>query len=247
MEAGAENGDGLACLEAILGYRFRRRELLRLALTHPSAVRPGEMDSLHNQRLEFLGDAVLQLAITHELYERFGDVGEGLLTAARARLVNGRCLAARAGSLGLGQYLRMGRCEETSGGRERRSTLANAFEAVAGAVYLDSGFVSAQRWIRCLFQDELGKIKLAPSLDNPKGELQEILQSRSSSPPQYQMESVSGPDHDRLFECAAYHDGRELGRGIGKSKKEAESRAALEALTVLRLEEKSSVPPPAPE
>lgn len=243
----AENGDGLACLEAVLGHRFRRRELLRLALTHPSAVRPGEGDSLHNQRLEFLGDAVLQLTITHELYERFGDVGEGLLTAARARLVNGRCLAARAGSLGLGQYLRMGRCEETSGGRERRSTLANAFEAVAGAVYLDSGFVSAQRWIRRLFRDELGKIKLAPSLDNPKGELQEILQSRSSSPPQYQMESVSGPDHDRLFECAAYHDGRELGRGIGKSKKEAESRAALEALAVLRLEEKSSVPPPAPK
>lgn len=242
MEAGAENGDGLARLEAVLGYRFRQRELLRLALTHPSAVRPGEEDSLHNQRLEFLGDAVLQLAITHELYERFGDAGEGLLTAARARLVNGRCLAARAGSLGLGQYLRMGRCEETSGGRKRRSTLGNAFEAVAGAVYLDSGFVAAQRWIRRLFQEELGKIELVPSLDNPKGELQEILQSQSSSPPQYQMESVSGPDHDRLFECAAYHDGRELGRGIGKSKKEAESRAALEALAVLRLEGKGSVP-----
>ena len=243
MEAGAENGDGLDRLEAVLGYRFRCRELLRIALTHPSAVRPGEGDSLHNQRLEFLGDAVLQLVITHELYERFGDAGEGLLTAARARLVNGRCLAARAGGLGLGQYLRMGRCEETSGGRKRRSTLGNAFEAVAGAVYLDSGFAAAQRWIRRLFQEELRKIELVPSLDNPKGELQEILQSRSSCPPQYQMESVSGPDHDRLFECAAYHDGRELGRGIGKSKKEAESRAALEALAVLRLAGKGSVPP----
>ena len=243
MGAGAENGDGLDRLEAVLGYRFRRRELLRLALTHPSAVRPGGGDSSHNQRLEFLGDAVLQLGITHELYERFGDAGEGLLTAARARLVNGRCLAARADGLGLGQYLRMGRCEETGGGRERRSILGNAFEAVAGAVYLDSGFAEAQRWIRRLFQAELEKIELVPSLDNPKGELQEILQSRSSSPPQYQMESVSGPDHDRLFECAAYHEGRELGRGIGKSKKEAESRAALEALAVLRLAGKdSSVP-----
>ncbi len=242
MEARAENRDELARLEVVLGYRFQRRELLRLALTHPSAVRPGEGDSLHNQRLEFLGDAVLQLVITHELYERFGDAGEGLLTAARARLVNGRCLAARAESLGLGQYLRMGRCEEISGGRERRSILGNAFEAVAGAVYLDSGFVSAQRWIRRLFQEELRKIELIPSLDNPKGELQEILQSRSSNPPQYQIESVSGPDHDRLFECAAYHEGRELGRGIGKSKKEAESRAALEALAVLRLEGKGSVP-----
>ena len=242
MNESSGNGDELARLEAVLGYRFRRRELLRLALTHPSAVRPSEGDSPHNQRLEFLGDAVLQLAITHELYERFGDAGEGLLTEARARLVNRRCLAARSGNLGLGQYLQMGRCEEASGGRERRSALGNAFEAVVGAVYLDSGFASAQRWIRRLFQSELGKIQLVPSLDNPKGELQEMLQSRSSSPPQYQTESVSGPDHDRLFECAAYHEGQELGRGSGKSKKEAESRAALEALAVLRLEGKDSIP-----
>ncbi len=236
------NGDASARLERILGYRFRDRSLLRLALTHPSAVQEGGGASRHNQRLEFLGDAVLQLVVTHELYGRFADAGEGLLTKARARLVNRRSLAAHAGNLGLGDYLRIGRCEAKSGGRERRSILGNALEALVGAVYLDSGFAAAQRLVRRLLQSELAGIALVPNFDNPKGELQELLQSRSSNPPQYQMESASGPDHDRLFECAAYHEGRKLGQGIGKSKKEAEGQAALDALLALRLEERISDP-----
>ncbi|MCS1407144.1 MAG: Ribonuclease 3 [Verrucomicrobia subdivision 3 bacterium] len=221
-------------LAGILEYRFQDQDLLKLALTHPSVVQEDEGFSQHNQRLEFLGDAVLQVIITHDLYENFPDAGEGPLTKARARLVNRRSLAVHARRLGLGEYLRISRGEEMSGGRDRQSALGDAFEALVGAIYLDSGFDAAYRLIRRLFQPELSEIELIPSFDNPKGELQEILQAQSSTPPQYQLEAVSGPDHDRQFVCAVYHNGRELGRGIGKSKKEAEGQAALTALTSLR-------------
>ncbi len=225
--------DELGRLEAILDYEFRDRSLLRLALTHPSIAQEEEASALHNQRLEFLGDAVLQLIVTHDLYDRFCDAEEGPLTKARARLVNRRRLAAHARGLGLGEYLRISRGEELSGGRERQSALGDAFEAVIGAVYIDSGFEAVCGLVRRVFQQELDEIELLSNLENPKGELQEFLQAQSSSPPQYQLEAVSGPDHDRRFLCSVYHNGVELGRGSGKSKKEAEGQAALVALNEL--------------
>ncbi len=241
MSVAAEGeDDDLARLESILDYEFRDRSLLQLALTHPSVAQEDESSSLHNQRLEFLGDAVLQLVVTHELFEKFCEAEEGPLTKARARLVNRRSLANQARNLGLGEYLRVSRGEEMSGGRDRQSALGDAFEAVMGAVYLDSGFDSVCRLVRRLFQNELGEIELIPSLDNPKGELQELLQAQSSNPPQYQLESASGPDHDRLFVCSVYHNAVELGRGTGKSKKEAEGQAALLALQGLRDASKES-------
>jgi ribonuclease-3 len=217
-----------------LGYSFKDPGLLRLSLTHPSVAHECGTNIAHNQRLEFLGDAVLQLILTRELYDRFPGVGEGPLTKARAQLVNRRSLALQGRRVGLGQYLILGRGEDLNGGRERPSALADAFEAIVGALFLDGGFEAAQRFVLEEFKDLFGEVEVLPNLDNPKGELQEFLQAQSAFAPNYRLESVTGPDHDRMFECAVYHNGMELGRGTGKSKKAAESQAAVEALKGLR-------------
>ncbi|MGV3757571.1 MAG: ribonuclease III [Verrucomicrobiota bacterium] len=220
-------------LEAALGYRFRQPELLRLALTHPSMTHEaGEMEN--NQRLEFLGDAVLQLCLTRELYDRFTDADEGSLTKGRARLVNQTSLAERALHLNLGEYLIMSRGEETNGGRQRPSILADAFEAVIGAVFLDGGQDCAFSTIVKQFRPQLENMDELPKVENPKGALQELLQASSIEAPRYEVISASGPDHDRNFECAVWHSGRELARGTGKSKKAAEVAAAAAALDLLR-------------
>ena len=225
----------LEALQARLGYFFRDENRLRLALTHPSVAHEQGMAVQHNQRLEFLGDSVLQLVLTSELYEKFPSLGEGPLTKARAQMVNRRTLANRGRRLGLGEHLILSRGEDSSGGRERPSALADTFEALLAAIFLDGGFDAARDFILRQFREEFGELEVIPNLENPKGELQEVLQSNSAEAPQYQLESVSGPDHDRLFESAVYHRGIELGRGKGKSKKEAESQAALAAMENLRL------------
>ena len=224
----------LSQLQEQLGYRFREPGLLSLALTHPSVAHEQGLPVQTNQRLEFLGDAVLQLALSRELYEKFPDCGEGLLTKARAKLVNRRSLAERARQLGLGQHLIISRGEELSGGRDRPSALADTFEALLGAVFLDGGFEAAREFILRQFLSAFGELSVIPILENPKGELQEFLQSFSSETPHYHVVSTSGPDHDRVFECTVHHAGAELARGRGKSKKAAESDAALNALAVLR-------------
>ena len=225
-----------AQLEAALGYVFRDRDLLTLALTHPSLAHEVGTGPLqhHNQRLEFLGDAVLQLVITAELYKKFPAYGEGPLTQARAQMVNRTALGSQGRRLRLGECLSLSRGEETTGGRSRTSTVADAFEAVIGAVFLDAGYEAACELILRLFRAEFGELVELPNLINPKGELQERLQSRSPNPPRYEQTSVSGPDHFRQFECAVFHDGVELGRGGGRSKKLAESAAALAALERLK-------------
>src|SRR5205807_2139566 len=188
----------------------------------------------HNQRLEFLGDAVLQLVLTSELYEKFPVMGEGPLTKARAQMVNRRALAKQGRRLGLGEHLILSRGEEASGGRERPSALADAYEALLGAIFLDGGFDAAQEFILRQFRGAFGQLSVIPILENPKGELQEFLQSSSSEAPQYHVISATGPDHDRVFECTVHHGGIELARGQGKSKKAAESEAALAALAKLK-------------
>jgi len=224
----------LATLQDRLGYTFRDESLLRLALTHPSVAHESSVATPHNQRLEFLGDAVLGLVLTGALYEKFPALGEGPLTKARAQLVNRRTLATEARRLELGAHLILSRGEETSGGRERPSALADAYEALLGAMFVDGGYEAAGEFILRSFRDVFGALTEVPNLENPKGELQEFLQSTSSTAPQYEMTCVTGPDHDRLFECAVFHSGAELGRGRGKSKKEAESGAAFAALQKLR-------------
>ena len=232
-------------LQARLGYAFRDAALLRLALTHPSVAHELGSSVQTNQRLEFLGDAVLQLVLTRALYERFPDFGEGPLTKARAKLVNRRSLAERARALGLGAFLILSHGEEMHGGRDRPSALADAFEAVLGAVLLDGGFEAASEFIAREFRPSLKELTVTPIIENPKGELQEFLQAVSPEAPHYEVVSATGPDHDRVFECTVHHGGAELARGTGKSKKAAESEAALAALRRLKDEakERGEAPP----
>jgi ribonuclease-3 len=211
---------------------------LRLALTHPSVAHESAVAGEHNQRLEFLGDAVLQLALTQKLYENFPAFDEGSLTKARAKLVNRSTLAEHARALDLGTHLILSRGEETCGGRERASALADTFESLLGAIFLDAGFDAAREFILREFNADFTTLAGSSSIENPKGELQELLQSRSPRAPEYQTVSVTGPDHDRVFECIVQHEGIELARGRGKSKKAAESDAALAALKKLRAETK---------
>jgi ribonuclease-3 len=230
---------GYEALQDRLGYVFRDRALLQLALTHPSVAHEHNAALETNQRLEFLGDAVLQLVLTRELYEKFPAFDEGPLTKARAKLVNRRTLAERARHLAIGEHLIVSRGEELHGGRERPSALADTYEALLGAIFLDGGFEAARDFILREFQAAFGGLLVIPILENPKGELQELLQVVSPEAPQYHVVSATGPDHDRIFECTVHHAGAELARGQGKSKKAAESEAALAALT--RLREKKEV------
>jgi ribonuclease III len=229
----------------LLGYRFRDPSLLELALTHPSVAGDDSESQKHNQRLEFLGDAVLQLVLTRELYEKFPETGEGSMTKARAEMVNRQTLAAQARRLHLGQYLRISRGEEMNGGRDRTSALADGFEALVGSIFLDGGFDVARDYVLQQFLEAFGELQVLPNLENPKGELQELLQAHSPLPPKYSVVSISGPDHDRVFECTVHHQGEELGRGVGKSKKAAESQAALNALREFKERKAKPVTAPA--
>jgi ribonuclease-3 len=224
----------LGAFQDRLGCRFHDENLLRLALTHPSKAHESNAASRHNQRLEFLGDAVLGLVLARELYAKFPGADEGLLTKSRAKLVNRQSLATHGRALELGRHLILSRGEEITGGRDRDSALADAFEALLGAVFLDHGFEMARDLIVREFAGEFDRLSSPSGIDNPKGELQELLQARSTSAPEYQLISASGADHDRDFECAVSHDGVELARGRGKTKKAAEGDAAEAALKKLR-------------
>jgi ribonuclease-3 len=221
-------------LQTRLGRSFHDERLLRLALTHPSLAHESGEPTPHNQRLEFLGDAVLQLVLTEKLYAHFPAFDEGQLSKSRAKLVNGETLAGLGRTLGLGRYLILSRGEEGNGGRDRSSTLADAFEAVLGAIFLDAGWGAVRDFILREFEPAISDLELLPGIENPKGELQEWLQAKSATAPEYLVVAVSGPDHDRVFECTVHHGGIELARGAGRSKKAAESEAALAALKKLR-------------
>jgi ribonuclease III len=225
-----------AALQKRLAYNFRDENLFRLALTHPSVAHESGVASEHNQRLEFLGDSVLGLVLSQKLFEKFPDADEGVLTKSRAKLVNARSLAGHARKLNLGANLILSRGEETSGGRERASALADTFESLLGAIFLDGGFEAAREFILREFAADFSTLAESSGIENPKGELQELLQSRSPNAPAYQTVSATGPDHDRVFECVVQYEGVELARGRGKSKKSAESEAALAALKKLRAE-----------
>jgi len=224
-------------LQTRLGHHFRDESLLRLALTHPSIAHEANVATAHNQRLEFLGDSVLGLVLSRELFEKFPTVDEGALTKSRAKLVNAGSLALHARTLGLGAHLILSRGEENTGGRDRASALADAFESLLGAIFLDGGFEAAREFVLREFAADFSSLTEAADIENPKGELQELLQSRSPHAPEYDFLSATGPDHDRVFECAVRHAGAELARGTGKSKKAAESAAALAALEKLRAEQ----------
>lgn len=217
-------------LEQRINYKFRNSLLLAEALTHPSLSFERKTFHFDNQRLEFLGDAVLQLVITHHLYRLFPGFSEGRLTKIRSGIVSREGLRQHAVSLGLGQYLMLGRGEEASCGRERASTLADAFEALVGAIYLDSDLETVRRFILRVTGDTLSTVAREPTEHNPKGELQEILQAISPISPAYEVISETGPDHRKQFVSRVLWENRELGRGTGQSKKQAEIKAAADAL-----------------
>src|SRR5437762_3594955 len=223
-------------LEDRIGYKFRNPLLLAEALTHPSVRHETQQHHFDNQRLEFLGDAVLQLVVTEYLYGHFKSEAEGKLTKLRSRLVSREALTVHAAALELGRYLMMGRGEETSGGRERTSTLADAFEALVGAIYLDSDLATVRQFILEQAAGDLAQLVEEPIDINPKGHLQELLQSISPRSPAYEVISQTGPEHEKTFIVRAVWEGITLGEGTGRSKKQAETAAAVEAMEAKRWE-----------
>jgi ribonuclease-3 len=227
-----------------LEHRFRDPSLLRQALVHRSYAHENpEKAAGDNERLEFLGDAVLSVTMAHLLVERFPDLNEGDLSRLRASLVNERRLAQVGRAMGLGRLLLLGKGEEQSGGRRKPSLIADAVEAVLGAVYLDGGLEAAFRVVRKflgpLLEEEAEAADPLRTLDKDfKTRLQEITQARFRRTPAYAVEGEDGPDHDKTFHVAVILDDRVLARGSGKSKKAAEQDAARKA--VERLEETSA-------
>jgi len=229
-------------LEKRIGYRFRNPALLTEALTHPSVAHEHQRKYFDNQRLEFLGDAVLQLVITEHLFARYNDAAEGRLTTRRSRLVSREALKHHAARLELGEHLFLGRGEETSGGRRRDSTLGDAFEALLGAIYLDSDLETVRKFILEEMREDLERIEEEPIEVNPKGQLQELLQAISPRSPVYELLSQHGREHEKTFSVRVMWEGQVLGEGTGRSKKQAETAAALVALKEQRWMKKEDAP-----
>ncbi len=217
-------------LEERIGYQFSDPSFLQKAMTHPSLAYETKRPQADNQRLEFLGDAVIQLILTDELFQRFPKFSEGHLTKLRSRLVSRDALFELGKIIEIGQHLLLGKGEDLSGGRERPSNLADAIEALAGAIYLDGGLQPARAFIHDNFSEFIEKVAAKPVENNPKGQLQEKLQALKASSPKYSVLSQEGPDHEKTFVSEVRWEGIRLGKGVGTSKKEAETNAALEAL-----------------
>jgi ribonuclease-3 len=221
-------------LEKRLGVKFRNLSLLECALTHRSYLARAGDGEISNERMEFLGDAVLGLVVSAFLYGKYPEEREGRLTKMKSLVVSGAVLAQRADSLGLGRYLRLSSEESASGGRTRESILADAFEAVVGATYLDRGLSAAEGLVTRLLLNELAELSRSAEHVNYKSLLQELAQARHRLHPEYRVRRETGPDHHKIFTIEVLVGGRVLGEGRGKSKKEAEQRAAREALEVLK-------------
>ena len=220
----------LLLVEKELAYSFADASLLTRALTHVSYNR--EKSAGHNEVLEFLGDAVLDLAISDLLIRSFPEKSEGDLSKMRAALVNSAALAKKAALLNLGPALRLGKGEERSGGRDKPSILAGAFEALLGAVYRDGGYEASRRLVERYFAADIREKKLGQQ--DYKTRLQEISQMLFHAPPHYRLVSETGPDHDKCFVTEIAVDGKVLGKGEGRTKKQSEQEAAKQALSELQ-------------
>ncbi len=218
-------------LQDRISYRFRNPDLLDLALTHPSWLQdhPEQADS--NQRLEFLGDAVLQLSLTQNLFALFPDAREGELSKKRAALSNGTYLARIAQEIDLGGALRLSESEHESGGREKSSALEDGFEALLGAIFSDSDFETAKTVIHHIYGDLTARLAQVIPEENPKGRLQEKMQpTLGNAALNYEVQHVAGNDHAREYEAKVFLQGQLIGTGRGSSKKSAEEEAAREGL-----------------
>lgn len=215
-------------LQKVIKIKFRNQRFLTEALTHKSYAIESVPPVRDNERLEFLGDSLLSTIVSSYLYKAHPEDDEGLLSQRKAHLVSRKTLYHWAKEINLGKYLYLSRGEEATGGRERESILANAFEAVLGAIYLDKGFTGAEKFIL----QRLKQKKFVQKIDC-KSQLQEILQGKYKLVPEYRVIKESGPDHNKTFEIGVYFKKKLLGRGMGKSKKEAEQEAAKNALNKL--------------
>ncbi len=214
-----------------LGYEFRQPELLEQALTHSSFVNEErQKGGADNERLEFLGDAVFDAVISECLYNAPQHFSEGTLTKMRAKVVCEGSLAARGLELGVGENLRLGRGEERNGGRTRPSLIADAMEAIIGAMYLDGGWEAARAFVLRMFEDAIKEAREGKSRTDYKTALQEKLQVHGSVEIHYELDREEGPDHNKRFYMSVWTQGKKLGQGSGRSKKEAEQAAARDAL-----------------
>jgi len=229
----------LADIQQRIGYRFGNAELLERALTHKSYANENRVP-YHNERMEFLGDAVLNLVVSEYLMKTCPDSTEGDLSKLRAAVVSEPTLATIARGIGLGNYMLLGRGEEQTGGRNKGSLLANCLEALIASIYLDTGKESADAFVIRFFEGTLRKNCLSGGTLDPKTELQELCQERLKQLPEYKVVSESGPDHQKQFEVEVWIKGQVRGRGIGRSKKEAEQWAAREAIALLTEDAPSS-------
>ena len=230
----SRTSDRIDALIERLALPLRDRDVIAQALTHASWLHehPGEAPG-HNERLEFLGDAVIGLAISRALYEAHPDDDEGVLSSRRAAIVSAPGLARIAGRLGLGSHLRLGEGESLRGGRIRPSILASSLEALAGAILVDLGSEAAEAWITGLAAPELSAALPPASLKSPKSRLQEFTQRRFGTRPDYRILEAAGPDHDKTFRIEVVVQGRSVGAGVGPSRRIAETAAAAEALEAL--------------
>jgi ribonuclease-3 len=230
----------IAELESILGHQFRDPQWLLQALMHSSRIpeRTAEEPAESNEKLEFLGDAVLELVVSEELVREFPDWSEGQLSKSRARLVNATAISLSAQRLGIGKYLRLGRGEEKTGGRNKPALLADAYEALIAAVYLDGGLEAARGFVRrSLVEGAITVEAERLGHTDHKSALQEFLQSRGMSPGAYHVIAETGPDHQKTFRVEVRIAGQVSAAGCGKTKKEAEQSAAIAALIQLGAEE----------
>jgi ribonuclease-3 len=223
-----------AQLAARLGLDVRHPDLLHLALVHSSYQHehPDEA-AQHNERLEFLGDSIVSLAVSEALYARHPDDDEGMLSARRAAIVSTAGLARLAGRIELGDALLLGEGESARGGRRRPSLLASSFEALVGALYLDLGYPFTRDWLLRLAAPELASDASIMTLKSPKSRLQEYTQRTSGERPQYRVLAATGPDHEKTFRIEVTVGGRVLGSGSGPSRRIAETAAASQALEAL--------------
>lgn len=221
-------------LEQKLGVVFKNKDFLKESLTHRSYLNENPKWVLpHNERLEFLGDAVLELAVTEILYNKFPLFPEGKLTSIRAALVNYQVLADIAKEIKLGNFILLSRGEAKDTGKAREVILANAFEALFGAVYLDAGYVAAKNFVEKFVMARLGEIMKNKLYKDSKSLFQEIMQEKMKFTPSYAVLSEKGPDHAKIFRVGVYCGGKLMAEGSGSSKQEAEVEAAKNALKII--------------
>jgi len=217
-------------IEKTLGIKVKNIKLFEMALTHRSAVNEYKGVCEHNERLEFLGDAVLELVVTEYLYKKYPDLSEGVLTNLRSSLVKGDTLSQMAKELSFGKMLKLSKGEELFGGREKSSLLANTVEALIGAIYLDSGLKNVKVLIEKNLIPKLKNIIKKGSYVDSKSQFQQIAQSKLKKTPYYKSISEIGPDHDKIFEVRVFVGEKSYGQGKGSSKQEAQQNAAKNAL-----------------